>query len=202
MQSETITAAFARDRSDPEARGRRTAPGLRDPRFWVGAVLLAVILAVGALGSRFAPYNPHALTGQPLEHPGVGHLLGTNDIGQDVFSQLLWGGSASLLVGTGAATIATAIAWILGLLSGLGRRWHGVTGGLADLFLALPTLPAIILVIAHLGARSGAVVITLGLVSWPAFARVMRARVTAELTAGYIEAARAMSSMCSQWACR
>ncbi|HEY8292670.1 MAG TPA: hypothetical protein VIG44_09290, partial [Thermomicrobiales bacterium] len=93
-------------------------------RPWLGIMLLAIIFAGVLLGGRLAPDDPHALSGQPLERPSAAHLLGTNDIGQDLFSQVLRGGRASLIVGFGAATLSTAIAWALGLASGLGARWH------------------------------------------------------------------------------
>lgn len=169
----------------------RFIPLLHDRRLWAGVTLLALILIVTALGDRLTPDDPHALSGRPLERPSAAHPLGTNDIGQDLFSQVLRGGRASLVVGFGAATLSTAIAWVIGLASGLGPRWHAAAGGIADLFLALPFLPMTILVVAHLGPRVPVIAVTLGLVSWPAFARVMRARVATELTAGYIEAARA-----------
>ncbi len=184
---------------DPRTTGRvipgggkgRFVAAARDLRPWIGVALLAIILAGVVLGGQLAPDDPHALSGQPLEHPSAAHLLGTNDIGQDLFSQVLRGGRASLIVGFGAATLSTAIAWALGLASGLGARWHTAVGGVADLFLALPFLPVTILVVAHLGPRISVITVTIGLISWPAFARVMRARVAAELAAGYVEAARA-----------
>lgn len=165
-----------------------------DGRLWVGVTLLGVILAVAALRGQLVPYNPHALSGKSLEHPSARHLLGTNDIGEDLFSQLLWGSRTSLIVGFGAAGISTAIACALGLVSGFGKRWATAVGGIADLFLALPFLPVTILIVAHLGPRLPVIAITLGLVSWPTFARVMRARVSSELRAGYVEAARAMGA--------
>ena len=123
--------------------------------------------------------------------PSAAHPLGTNDIGQDLFSQVLLGGRASLVVGAGAATLSTALAWALGLLAGLGARPYATVGAVADLFLALPFLPLTILIVAHFGTGRPVVALTLGLITWPAFARVMRARVAAELAAGYVEAARA-----------
>jgi len=163
----------------------------RTPRLWAGTALLTVSVMVTLLGGWLAPHDPHALSGRPLERPSATHPLGTNDIGQDIFSQLLSGGRASLVVGATAAALATALAWALGLLAGLGPRWHAAVGGVADLFLALPFLPLVILVVAHLGPGLPTVALTLGLTSWPAFARVMRARVASELAAGYVEAARA-----------
>lgn len=178
-----------------EGKGRRRLPPIvYGFRLWYGVALLAVIVIGVTLGGRFAPYDSHALSGRPLEQPSAAHPLGTNDIGQDLFSQLLRGGQASLIVGFGAATLSTAIAWTLGLLSGLGRRWSALVAGVADLFLALPFLPVTILVVAHLGPSPAVVAITVGLISWPAFARVLRARVATELATGAIEAARAIGA--------
>ncbi|HEX5504358.1 MAG TPA: ABC transporter permease [Thermomicrobiales bacterium] len=178
----------------PPRRRRRLSPALRDPCLWAGGALLATIVALAVLGGRLAPYDPQALSGPPLARPSAAHPLGTDDIGRDLLSQLLLGGRVALAVGAVAATLATALAWGLGLLAGLGPRWHAAVGGVADLFLALPFLPVAILVVAHLGPRPPVVAATLGLLAWPAFARVMRARVAAELAAGYVEAARALGA--------
>lgn len=178
----------------PERRRRYPAPVLRDARLWVGVALLLAILSVVTLGDRLAPYDPHALSGRPMERPSGAHPFGTNDIGQDLFSQVMRGGRVSVAVGLGAAALSTAIAWAFGLLSGLGRRGSALVAGIADLFLALPFLPVTILVVAHLGPRPAVIATTIGLVSWPSFARVMRARVATELAAGYVEAARAIGA--------
>lgn len=191
MQPETLPTISAIRQGDTAGRQAHPAHRTHDRRPWVAVAFLAIILIALLLGARLAPDDPHALSGRPVEHPSAVHPLGTNDIGQDLLSQVLSGGRASLVVGFGAAALSTAIAWALGLISGLGRRWYAAVGGVSDLFLALPFLPVTILVIAHLGPRLPVIALTLGLVSWPAFARVMRARVAAELSAGYIEAARA-----------
>jgi peptide/nickel transport system permease protein len=193
MRSETLSRTPAFGGNQPK-RQRFPAPILRDARVRLGVALLVVILTIVSLGGRLAPYGPHALSGRPLEHPSSAHLLGTNDIGQDLFSQMLLGGRVSIAVGFGAAIPSTAIAWALGLLSGLGPRWSALVAGTADLVLALPILPVTILVVAHLGPSPAVITLTVGLSSWPAFARVMRARVARELAAGYIEAAHAIGA--------
>jgi peptide/nickel transport system permease protein len=193
MRSETLSLAPAIGEDQPKRR-RFPAPILRDARFWLGVALLVIILTIVSLGGQLAPYDPHALSGRPMEHPSGAHFLGTNDIGQDLFSQLVRGGRVSIAVGFGAAILSTVIAWALGLLSGLGRRSSALVAGIADLFLALPILPVTILVVAHLGPSPVVITLTVGLSSWPAFARVMRARVATELAAGYIEAARAIGA--------
>jgi ABC-type dipeptide/oligopeptide/nickel transport system permease subunit len=194
MRSEMLPLTPSVREDHPEQRRRYRAPILHDARLWLGVALLVIILAVVFLGGRLAPNDPHALSGQPMERPSRAHLLGTNDIGQDVFSQVVRGGRVSIAVGFGAAILSTAIAWTLGLLSGFGRRWSALVAGIADLFLALPFLPVTILVVAHLGPSPTFITITVGLISWPAFTRVLRARVATELSAGYIEAARAIGA--------
>lgn len=194
MQSEILPFSPAVMEAQPERHRRQRVPILRDARLWLGVALLVALLTVVALDDKIAPYDPHALSGRPTERPSGAHLLGTNDIGQDLFSQVVRGGRVSMVVGFGAASLSTAIAWALGLLSGLGRRWSALVACVADLFLALPFLPVTILVVVHLGPSAVVIATTVGLVSWPAFARVMRARVATELAAGYIEAARAIGS--------
>src|SRR5256885_3221583 len=107
---------------------------------------------------------------------------------------ILQGDWSSDVCSSDLSALSTAIAWALGLLSGLGWHWSALVGGTADLFLALPFLPVTILVVAHLGPSPAVITMTVGLISWPAFARVMRVRVTTELAAGYIEAARAIGA--------
>jgi peptide/nickel transport system ATP-binding protein len=109
-------------------------------------------------------------------------------------SQLLYGARVSLLVGVAAASVSTAIAWGLGLLSGMSRPADAVVSGSADLMLAMPLLPLVILVAAYLGATLPVVIITLGVVTWGPFARIIRGQVQAELRKPYVEAARAVGS--------
>lgn len=191
---ETLPLAPAVTEDQPERRWRHRTPIRRDAGLWLGVAMLVAILSLVALSERIAPDDPHALSGRPMEGPSRAHPLGTNDIGQDVFSQVMRGGRVSIAVGFGAAFLSTAIAWTLGLLSGLGKPWSALVASAADLFLALPFLPVTILVVAHLGPSPVVIAITVGLVSWPAYARVIRARVATELAAGYIEAARAIGA--------
>lgn len=170
---------------------RRVAAGVwRDPRLGSGLALLVLLAGLALLASRLAPAPPGAFGGRPLEHPGAAHPLGTNDVGQDLLAAALYGARASL----GMAALSTAIAWVVGLLAGASPRADTAMLGLTDLALALPFLPLAILVVAHVGGRPPVVALTLGLLSWPAFARVIRARVRDELGRGHVEAARALGA--------
>ncbi len=166
----------------------------RDPRLRVGLVLLLLLAGAALLADRLAPAPPGAFSGRPLERPGPAHPLGTNDVGQDLLAAALHGARASLAIGLAAATLSTALAWGLGLLAGAGQRADVVVAALIDLALALPFLPLAILIVAHVGGRPPVIALTRGLLSWPAFARVFRARVRDELRRGHVEAARSLGA--------
>jgi len=151
----------------------------------VGVILLAVA------GPAAAPF-PDALAGRPLLPPSTTHLLGTNAIGQDLFAQLIAGARASVLAGALGSAISTVIAVLIGLAASAGRRADALARAAADLFLALPLLPLVILVVALAGPSITTIAVTLGLVSWPAFARVIRAQAISEQGRGHVLAARAI----------
>jgi len=151
----------------------------------VGVVLLAIA------GPIAAPF-PDALAGRPLLPPSATHPLGTNAIGQDLLAQLIAGARASVLAGVLGSAVSTVIAVLIGLAAGLGRRADALARAVADLFLALPLLPLVILVVALAGPSITTIALTLGLVSWPAFARVIRAQAINEQGRGHVLAARAI----------
>jgi peptide/nickel transport system permease protein len=166
--------------------GRRVA--------FIGAGCLVLLAMLGLLAPVLAPYDPALASGPPLLWPGGGHLLGTNDIGQDLLSQWLWGARASLRVALVVALLSTLLSWGVGLLAGVWARAEGPLVALVDLLLALPWMPLYLLVIALLGPSQSSVALVLGTLLWPAFARVVRAQVLAVRGAGYVEAARALGA--------
>lgn len=161
---------------------------------WVGGCLLGVFLAAAILAPVLAPYDPHLSTGLPLMAPSREHPLGTNDIGQDIFSEWLWGARASLVVGLLVTLLSTSLSWSVGIVTGLWRRLEGPLLAVTDLLLALPSLPLYLLVVAAAGPSQRAVVVALGLLSWPAFARVVRAQVITLRGERYVEAAGALGA--------
>ncbi len=173
---------------------RVAADAWRDPRLRVGLALLLLLAGAALLAGRLAPAPPGAFSGRPLERPGPMHPFGTNDVGQDLLAAALYGARTSLAIGLAAASLSTAIAWAAGLLAGAGSRVDAAVMGLTDLALALPFLPLAILIVAHVGGHPPVVALTLGLLSWPSFARVIRARVRDELGRGHVEAARALGA--------
>jgi ABC-type dipeptide/oligopeptide/nickel transport system permease subunit len=153
-----------------------------------------VLIGSALLGPLVAPYDPLLPSGAPRLSPSLGHLLGTNDVGQDIWSQWLWGGRASLLVAAVVTLLSTLISWAIGLAAGLWPPGEGLLIGLADLLLAIPAIPLYLLVVALVGPSQLHLMLVLGLLSWPAFARVVRSQVIAVRTAPYVDAARAIGA--------
>ena len=166
----------------------------RPPLFWLGCGLLVGIACVALLAPVLAPHDPRLPSGRPLASPSREHLLGTNDLGQDVLSQLIEGSRSTLIVAAAVTAISTALSWAVGLVAGLGRRADAPLMGLTDLLLALPSVPLYLLVLTLLGPSRRTVVLVLALLSWPAMARVVRAVVIRTRSAPYVEASRALGA--------
>jgi ABC-type dipeptide/oligopeptide/nickel transport system permease subunit len=160
-------------------------------RFWV--VTAIGVLAVAGT-SLLAPYDPLQLSGPPLATPTAAHWLGTNDLGQDLLSQLLYGIRTSLLVAGSVTLLSTALSWIVGLAAGVSRAVESGLMFLVELLLALPSLPLYLLVVTLVGPGVLHLVLTLGLLSWPAFARMVRSIVIATRAAPYVTAAWALGA--------
>jgi len=165
------------------------------------AVIGAVILIGFIICAIFAPYiAPHP----PLEMdltslhkpPGTpGHLLGTDNLGRDVLSRLIYGSRISLSVGLVVVSIAAVLGTTLGLLSGYyGKAVDVVIMRVVEIFVAFPFLILVVAVIALLGPSIYNVMLVLGLVSWPIYARLVRSEVLAIRELPYIEAARAIGA--------
>ncbi|HVJ53372.1 MAG TPA: ABC transporter permease [Aliidongia sp.] len=152
------------------------------------AILLANLL-VAAAAPLIAAY-PTGYGEDLLVGPSLDHWCGTDDLGRDVFAQIVWGTRISLLVGCAASALAIVIGVGVGLAAAYFRRLDAVLGMLVDLSLSLPVLPLMILVAALVGPSVGSLVIVIGLFSWPEVARVVRAEAMAVVRLPYIEASR------------
>lgn len=155
----------------------------------LGGLLLAALLA-----GTLSPYPPRAMVAAPLTPPGPGHPLGTNDLGQDLWSQWLHGARASLLVGFAVAACSTIVSGGVGLLSVTWPAGRPTLLALTDALLALPHLPLVVLVLALLGPGLWHLVAALAVVAWPAFARVVRAQALSAAQRDYVAAARALGA--------
>lgn len=182
-------------RQVPSRAKPRLSPRLYGIVGLAGAVLLAALLLLALFPQVIAPYDPRELAGRPFLPPGGRFLLGTNDIGQDLLSELIWGTRASLFTGLVVSVLAVSTGTAVGLVSGyFANVLSTVLQRLIDLTLVLPFLPLVILLSAYLGPSQRNVVLILALVSWAGPARLVRSRVLTLLNRPYIEAARALGS--------
>ena len=160
-----------------------------------GAVtLLALVVAVTA--PVLAPQDPLKQNlSNTLASPSRSHLLGTDNVGRDVLSRVVWGTRISLVAGLVAVAIAAVAGGLIGLFAGY---WGGRTDGLAmrlmDAVLSFPPLVLALALGAVLGAGLTGVLIALGVVYTPTFARLMRGQVLTIRSREYIEAARALGA--------
>jgi peptide/nickel transport system permease protein len=160
----------------------------------------AAVLLLAVLGAVFAPVvSPHDPLKQDLDRalarPGRAHLLGTDNVGRDVLSRVIWGTRVSLAAGFGSVAIAMVVGGLLGLLAGYaGGRVDGFVMRLMDAVLSFPPLVLALALGAVLGAGLTGVVIALGVVYTPTFARLMRGQVLTITAREYVDAARALGA--------
>lgn len=160
-----------------------------------GLLLLGALAAAAILAPWIVPYDPEESSGAPFERPGARHLLGTNDIGQDILSELIYGARISLLMGTLAALVAISIGTTVGIVAGYFGGWVDIgLMRLVDIVLVIPFLPLMILLAAYLGPSFWTIVIVIGVLVWARPARILRAQVLSLRTVEYIEAARALGA--------
>lgn len=165
----------------------------------VGMIILIVISGIAILADRIAPYNPYAIVGPPFQPPSPSHPLGTNDLGQDILSEVIYGARISLYVGLSAASISTFVGLVLGLIAGyFGGRVDEIVSGAIDVMLATPSLPLIIVLAAYLGSSLNNIVLVLVIFGWVDVARVIRAQTLSLRERPYIEAARAFGARASR----
>jgi ABC-type dipeptide/oligopeptide/nickel transport system permease subunit len=162
---------------------------------WTGAVLLALMLILAFFPTAIAPYDSTETVAMPLQKPGSENILGTNDLGQDLFSELIAGTRASLFTGLIVSLIAVLTGAIVGLVSGYLGGWiDSFLMRIADLILVLPFLPLVILISVYLGPSQRNIIIVLAVFFWAGPARLIRARVLSTRSDTYIEAARALGA--------
>lgn len=160
--------------------------------------VLCLILLVAIIASAFlaplAPYDPDAYdTTAMLQGPSSEHLLGTDDLGRDTFTRLLYGGRVSLLVGFAAMVVAVVIGTLFGTISGyVGGRVDTVCMRIVDIFLSVPSLLFIIVIYAFLPQNSVTLVMMLAFFSWTKVARVVRAQTLSLKERDFVLAAKAL----------
>ncbi|PPC94267.1 MAG: peptide ABC transporter permease [Methylotenera sp.] len=150
---------------------------LANPLVLIGAFIIISILLLALIAPLIAPYDPEAIDVKAiLLAPSSMHWMGTDGLGRDVFSRMLYGARISLMVGFVAVGIATAIGIFLGAIAGYYRGWvDTVIMRSVDVMLSIPTFFLILAVIAFLTPSIWNIMIVIGLTSWMGVTRLVRA---------------------------
>ncbi len=140
--------------------------------------VLGVFVVLALLAPVIAPYDPTKVVGGFSKAPGDGHLLGTDQIGRDMFSRLLYALRISLFVGFGATIISTILGVILGLVSGFFGGWiDSVIMSITDIVMSFPYILLVLVAAAIFEPGLWSILLILGFVNWPGVARLVRGNV-------------------------
>jgi len=173
----------------------RTPPAWLQPLAVVGIVLATVWLLVAALAPFISPYDPIAQGGRLFQPPSFEHVFGTDDLGRDVFSRVLWGARVSIPLAVLLVSVAFLIGGTLGGVAAYLGGWvDEVVMRTADLVFAVPTILLAMAVVAALGPGLVHAVMAVVLVSWPGHARVVRSLVRTIMQSDYVSVARLLGA--------
>ena len=153
-------------------------------------------MLTAVLGPALAPFDPTEQgLDRMLEPPGRTHWLGTDDLGRDIFSRILYGARVSLGVGVLAVVLSLGLGVVLGLVSGYHAGWlDGVVMRVMDGLLAFPSIVLALAITAALGPSLQNAMIAIGVIGIPGFARLVRGQVLALRAQDFVEAARALGA--------
>jgi peptide/nickel transport system permease protein len=169
----------------------------RDRLAVLGIIILALLILTAVFAPLIAPFDPYEMNlGENLKPPGIdGHLLGTDELGRDIFSRLIYGSRISLTVGLIVVGIAGTIGVTLGAISGYyGGMVDNAIMSIVDIVLAFPFLVLAIAVVSIVGASLTNMMIVLGCVSWIGYTRLVRGQVLALREQQFVTAARAIGA--------
>lgn len=195
-------STLASGSAEPSWRALRRAARTRLAPFGALVLFAALVMAFGA--SVLSPHDPLKQDlDNTLARPGRTHVLGTDNVGRDVLSRVIWGTRVSLLAGIVSVALAAAAGSVLGLCAGYaGGRVDALVMRAMDAVLSFPPLVLALALGAVLGAGLGGVLVALSVVYTPTFARLMRGQVLAITARDYVDAARALGAPGWWIACR
>ena len=179
------------------ARSNQQTSGRVNDQLFLGS--LVFVVAVATLGFLAPWISPDGAGGfeekRILESPSLAHLMGTDGLGRDLLTRVLYGARVSMAVGIGTALIALVIGTAYGLVSGFkGGNLDHLMMRVVDIFYGLPDMLIFILLSLLLGRNIGGLLVALGLVSWVRFARIARGQVLQAKEFLFVEGARAMGA--------
>lgn len=161
----------------------------------VSIVFLFLLVLVAVFAPYLSPYNPQAMVFERFQIPSSSHPLGTDHLGRDQLSRIIWGTRISLFVGFVSAGISISIGLVLGSIAGYyGGRVDDLIMRFVDFFLVIPTFFLILLVIAMYGSNIWNIMFVIGLTAWPSTTRLIRGQFLSLKEQPFVEAERALGA--------
>jgi peptide/nickel transport system permease protein len=159
----------------------------------IACVALVVAFLFAVMAPWLSPFDPGSMRiARRLRPPNEINWLGTDELGRDILSRIIWGGRASLGIGLAVVVLSIAVGTTLGLLAGYFRRLDAIVMRLVEALMALPDILLAIFLVAVLGASAGNIVLALAIVYTPRVVRVVRASTLVVRELPFVEAARAL----------
>lgn len=186
--------------SDPVASDARTAGRgslarrlVRDPQALTGAIFAVFVLATALIGPLFAPHDTTSFVGPAFSEPSADVPLGTDYLGEDVLSRVLYGGVSVLWMAVGAAALGVALGIAVGLVAGYAGGWvDSLLMRAQDVVLAFPQLVFVLLFVSLLGPKEWLIVLLVAIGWMPGLARTTRAMTLDATTKEYVQAVEAL----------
>lgn len=162
---------------------------------WIPLGLLAVIVLACVLAPLLAPYDPSAQSPDRFAGPSAAHLFGTDELGRDLFSRVLYGGQLTIFIAGGATLVAMALGIAWGMAAAFAHGvWDEILMRLADTVMAIPQILFALVFISAFGADPVKLAVIIGILLTPTTARLVRSSVLSELQEDYFTAAVAFGS--------
>ncbi|UQN08217.1 ABC transporter permease [Deinococcus sp. QL22] len=168
---------------------------LADPLAIIGLIIFLGFVGMALIAPLLSPYDPSLpdLRARLVPPGSPGHLLGTDQLGRDVLSRLIYGSRVTLIVGFGGVLLTAIIGVVLGLMAGyLGGRVEAFIMRLVDTLIAIPSILLYLTAIGVFGPSLTMLIVVIGLINWTTFARVVRGEVLAMKQREFVEAAHAL----------
>ncbi|MDD7401693.1 MAG: ABC transporter permease [Eubacteriales bacterium] len=164
---------------------------LQAPKTKIGMFIICFLLAMAILAPIICPGNPLFSVDQPLLPPSSAHYFGTDDIGADVFVQVVWGSRVSIFIAFCSAGISLILGTLLGSIAGYaGGTVDNILSRFFEMFYTIPRTFLAILLVAIFGSSISLVMLVIGLTIWPSNAKLMRAQVLSLKKRDYVDAAK------------
>jgi len=161
----------------------------------VGLVIVSVFVLLAIFGPFIVPYDPYQRNVvERFSPPSKEHILGGDDIGRDIYSQLIYGTRTSLFVGFVAATSTTLIGVFIGTVAGYFKKLDSILMTFTDIVLVLPSIPIMLVLAIYLGPSIWNIIFVMTITSWTGVARIIRSQVLTLKERAYVDSARAIGA--------